>query len=70
MLITKRAVLRSMLAAGVLAGAGFASAPANAQEVIRIGTPLALTGGLAEEGKTGEAIARYYYTGSEIKKWY
>jgi branched-chain amino acid transport system substrate-binding protein len=51
MLFHRRLVLSSMLAAGLAAGISFAPATAQAQDVIKIGTPLALSGGLAEEGK-------------------
>jgi branched-chain amino acid transport system substrate-binding protein len=49
--ITRRVAFLSTLTAGVLLAAGFSATPASAQEVIKIGTPLALTGGLADEGK-------------------
>ena len=51
MYIARRVAILSMVSAGVLAAANLTSNPASAQDVIKIGTPLALTGGLADEGK-------------------
>ncbi|GLK86455.1 amino acid ABC transporter substrate-binding protein [Ancylobacter defluvii] len=46
-----------LLAAALIAAlAGTAAAPALAQEVIKIGAPLALTGGLADEGKKQDLV--------------
>jgi branched-chain amino acid transport system substrate-binding protein len=42
---------QSLALAGVIAATLAGVAPAQAQDVIRIGAPLALTGGLADEGK-------------------
>lgn len=49
--VTRRVAILSVAAVGVLATANFTSYSASAEEVIKIGTPLALTGGLADEGK-------------------
>ncbi len=49
--IARSVAILSMLSGGVLATASFTSNPASAQDVIKIGTPLALTGALADEGK-------------------
>lgn len=47
----------SLLAAALIAAlAGTAAAPAFAQEVIKIGAPLALTGGLADEGHKQDLV--------------
>lgn len=43
------------LAAAIGAAAVLGAAPARAQDVIKIGAPLALTGGLADEGKKQQA---------------
>lgn len=51
MRITKRALMLSTFAAGIYAVSGLTSSVAQAEDFIKIGTPLALTGGLAEEGK-------------------
>lgn len=51
MRITKRALILSTLAVGLYTASGLVSSTAQAADVIKIGTPLALTGGLAEEGK-------------------
>ena len=46
-----------LLAAALLAAlAGTAAAPALAQETIKIGAPLALTGGLADEGHKQDLV--------------
>lgn len=49
--VTRRVAILSVVAVGVLAAANFTSNSASAEEMIRIGTPLPLTGGLADEGK-------------------
>ena len=49
--ITGRVTFLSMVAGSVLALTNFISNSALAEDVIKIGTPLALTGGLADEGK-------------------
>ena len=47
---TQDTLPRLMLAAAAATAIGFGAAPANAQGTIKIGAPLALTGGLADEG--------------------
>jgi len=47
---------RLALAAAITASAGFASTVASAAETIKIGAPLALTGGLADEGKKQQIV--------------
>lgn len=47
---TQDTLPRLMLAAAAATAIGFAAAPASAQGTIKIGAPLALTGGLADEG--------------------
>ena len=49
--ITGKVTFLSMVAGSVLALTNFISNSALAEDVIKIGTPLALTGGLADEGK-------------------
>ncbi|MPZ57752.1 MAG: ABC transporter substrate-binding protein [Rhizobiales bacterium] len=49
MVITLDKLSRLMVATGFVA-IGFAASPGNAQDTIKIGAPLALTGGLADEG--------------------
>jgi branched-chain amino acid transport system substrate-binding protein len=47
---------RLMAAAAATAVLGFAVSPARAQDVIKFGAPLALTGGLADEGKKQDIV--------------
>jgi branched-chain amino acid transport system substrate-binding protein len=49
--MSRRTFHRALLRAAVALGAAGLALAAQAQEVIRIGAPLALTGGLADEGK-------------------
>lgn len=49
-----KSVFVSTLLAGALTASGAASTPASAQDVVKIGVPLALTGALAESGKEQE----------------
>ena len=48
---TGRMAFLSIVAGSILAITNFISDPASAEDIIKIGTPLALTGGLADEGK-------------------
>ena len=47
---------RLVAAAAATAVLGFAVSPARAQDVIKFGAPLALTGGLADEGKKQDIV--------------
>jgi branched-chain amino acid transport system substrate-binding protein len=56
MRFTLDTLTRLMVAAAATVAVGCAASPANAQDVVKFGAPLALTGGLADEGKKQDDV--------------
>ncbi|HEY2185127.1 MAG TPA: ABC transporter substrate-binding protein, partial [Xanthobacteraceae bacterium] len=56
MQVTRDTFIQAVTAAAVITALGSAPAPAHAADVVKIGAPVALTGGLADEGKKQDAV--------------